>query len=116
MKTLHQDSYSDIEKRVQIAEANLVSAQLIALDDPTPINVQTEVLAKDLWIYLRLTEESFFKQRSRVKWLGEGDLNTPFYHNMMTVRNALNAVKKLLRDDGSVTNSLQEVLSSCGVF
>lgn len=109
MKSLHRDNYSDIEKRVHLAEANLTSAQLIALDDPTPINVQMEVLAKDLWISLRLAEESFFRQRSRVKWLGEGDLNTPFYHSMMTMRNALNAVKQLYRDDGSATNSLQEV-------
>ncbi|KAJ0262185.1 hypothetical protein HA466_0051620 [Hirschfeldia incana] len=109
MKTLHRDNYSDIEKRVQAAEASLNSAQLIALDDPTPINVQVEVWAKDLWISLRLAEESFFRQRSRVKWLGEGDFNTPFYHGMMTIRNALNAVKQLIRDDGTTTNSLQEV-------
>lgn len=109
MKTLHRDNYSDIEKRVREAEHNLTSAQLIALDSPTSFNLQMEAVAKDLWISLRLAEESFFRQRSRVKWLGEGDFNTPFYHNMMTLRNALNAVKQLLRDDGSFTTSLQEV-------
>ncbi|KAJ0231661.1 hypothetical protein HA466_0297770 [Hirschfeldia incana] len=109
MKTLHRENYSDIEKRVHLAEDKLNSAQLAALNDPTPSNVQMEVLAKDLWISLRLAEESFFRQRSRIKWLGEGDLNTPFYHGMMTMRNALNAVKQLFRDDGSVTTSLQEV-------
>lgn len=36
-------------------------------------------------------------------------MNTPSYHGMMTMRNALNAVKQLIRDDGTVTQSLQEV-------
>ncbi|XP_018435547.2 uncharacterized protein LOC108807802 [Raphanus sativus] len=109
MKSLHRDNYSDIEKRVKQAEVSLTSAQLVALNDPTSTNVQAEVWAKDLWISLRLAEESFFRQRSRVKWLGEGDMNTPFYHGMMTMRNALNAVKQLICDDGTVTQSLQEV-------
>ncbi|KAJ0258954.1 hypothetical protein HA466_0076630 [Hirschfeldia incana] len=42
MKSLLRDNYSDIEKRVQMAEANLVSYQLIALNDPSPTNVQME--------------------------------------------------------------------------
>ncbi|CAA7030329.1 unnamed protein product [Microthlaspi erraticum] len=56
---------------------------------------------------LRVAEESFFKQRSRIRWLGEGDLKR-FFHSVTKVRNASNGIKFLLRANGTRTSSLQE--------
>ncbi|CAL9217702.1 unnamed protein product [Arabidopsis halleri] len=41
--------------------------------------------------------------------MGEGDFNTSFFHSVTIVRNASNAIKHLLKSDGSFTSSLQEV-------
>lgn len=41
--------------------------------------------------------------------MGEGDANTPFYHQVMIMRNAINVAKHLLKPDGSYTTSLEEV-------
>ena len=52
-------------------------------------------------MFLRLAEEMFFRQRSRIKRLEAGDLNTHFFHSITLVRNASNGITYLLRGDGS---------------
>ncbi|XP_019087294.1 PREDICTED: uncharacterized protein LOC109127222 [Camelina sativa] len=109
MKSLMRDNFCDLEKRVVEAHSNLVALQLLALNDPSPVNLQNELLAKDGWMHLSLAEEGFFKQKSRLTWLGEGDFNTSFFHKVSMARNAGNAIKLLLKPDGSATSSLKEV-------
>ncbi|XP_068339108.1 uncharacterized protein [Pyrus communis] len=50
---------------------------------------------------LRLQEESYWCQRSRVKWLREGDANTKFFHSSTLQRRRRNKVVKLRNEDGS---------------
>lgn len=109
LKSLYKDNYSDIEKRVAAAQEDLSFKQLLALDHPSSLNIQNEVLARELWFSLRVAVDSFYRQRSRIRWYGEGDLNIPFYHRVTTTRNAGNAIKFLIRQDGSSTSSLEEV-------
>lgn len=109
MKSLLKDNYSDIEKRVAAALEDLSSKQILALNDPSSLNVQNEVDARRLWSELRVAEDSFFYQRSRIRWMGGGDMNTPFHHSITTVRNAGNVIKFLTKPDGSMTSSLEEV-------
>ncbi|XP_023638389.1 uncharacterized protein LOC111830491 [Capsella rubella] len=109
VKSLMRDNFSELEKRVVEAHAKLNPLQLLALNDPSPVNLQNKTLAKEVWVHLSIAEESFFKQKSRLKWLGEGDYNTSFFHKVFTARNAGNAIKFLLKPDGSATSSLQEV-------
>ncbi|KAG7532469.1 Zinc finger PMZ-type [Arabidopsis thaliana x Arabidopsis arenosa] len=109
LKSLLKNNFSDLEKRVLEAHSTLKSLQLISFNDPSPLNLQNESSAKDIWSGLCLTEESFFRQKSRIRWMGEGDLNTSFFHSVTTARNAGNAIRHLLKPDGSYTSSLQEV-------
>ncbi|CAA7058283.1 unnamed protein product [Microthlaspi erraticum] len=109
LRSLLKDNYSAIERRVAETASILSSRQMLSLNDQSEVNLSLEAQAKDIWQSLRLAEESFFKLRSRIKWLGEGDLNTKFFHSVTTARNAKNAIKHLLRPDGSRTTTLQEV-------
>ncbi|KAL0730834.1 hypothetical protein Bca4012_026928 [Brassica carinata] len=109
IKTLAKENLSDIERRVAEAKDSLDSIQLSALTNPSENIFELEKSAKDQWIFLRLPEECFFRQRSRIKWLQLGDLNTAFFHRSTLVRNALNAIKYLLRADGTRSESLEEV-------
>ncbi|KAG7576912.1 hypothetical protein ISN45_Aa03g012390 [Arabidopsis thaliana x Arabidopsis arenosa] len=109
IKDLMKENFSDLEKRVAEAHSTLDALQLLTLNDPSPINIQNEISAKEVWLHLSLAEESFFKQKSRLRWLGEGDSNTSFFHSVTAARNAKNAIKFLMKPDGSLTSSLQEV-------
>lgn len=101
MKSLCKENYSDIEKCVFEASNELKSYKLLTLQDPSPSNVHNEVAARSYWLVLHHAEESYFRQRSRIKWLAEGDFNTSFFHFITKLRNAFTAVKYIVRSDGS---------------
>ncbi|KAG2332389.1 hypothetical protein Bca52824_003569 [Brassica carinata] len=139
IKSLCKENFSQIERRVQEAKSTLDTHQIQALNFPSQDNIASEkkeefrgkvdsqILIKselnfpsrdniasekksrEYWMMLRLVEEMFFRQRSRIKWLEAGDLNTQFFHRITLVRNALNGISYLLRGDGSRSQSLKEV-------
>ncbi|CAH2065837.1 unnamed protein product, partial [Thlaspi arvense] len=109
IKSLCKEKFSSLEQRVQIAMSSLKQLQLVALNNLIPLNVERVQFARDQWMFLRLAEESFFRQRSHIKWMEEGDLDTRYFHLVMTVRNSSNSINYLRKTDGSKTSSLQEV-------
>ena len=61
--------------------------------NPTPI----EILHPPT---LRLQEEAFFKQKSRIRWLQEGDRNTKYFHHFVKKRQMHNRILSVTCDDG----------------
>lgn len=62
---------------------------------PTPIEVQQEqVLREKLWETIK-HEEIYWKQRSRLLWLREGDENTKFFHATVNGRKNRNFINSL---------------------
>ncbi|CAB4270029.1 unnamed protein product [Prunus armeniaca] len=45
-------------------------------------------------------EESYWKQRSRIKWLMEGDANTAFFHQTTIQRRRMNHIHRIKNSDG----------------
>ncbi|XP_010424522.1 PREDICTED: uncharacterized protein LOC104709645 [Camelina sativa] len=52
-----KDIYSDIEKRVAEDEQALSILQVLALNDPSSLNVREESIARSSWLSLRVAEE-----------------------------------------------------------
>jgi hypothetical protein len=53
-------------------------------------------------------EEIWFRQRSRVMWLREGDRNTSYFHKQAAERKRINKIDSLVRADGSVCGNREE--------
>ncbi|WZZ78223.1 hypothetical protein YC2023_098795 [Brassica napus] len=67
-------------------------------------NATTEEIAaalKELSDALK-AEELFWKQKSRVFWLKEGDRNTKFFHALTKQRRARNKITQLLDENGNI--------------
>ncbi|XP_048615720.1 uncharacterized protein LOC106350744 [Brassica napus] len=67
-------------------------------------NATTEEIAaalKELSHALK-AEEMFWKQKSRVFWLREGDRNTKFFHALTKQRRARNKITQLLDENGNI--------------
>lgn len=54
-------------------------------------------------------EEIFWKQKSRVTWLNNGDKNTKFFHASVMQRRACNRISGIEVDNGNWTSDPQEV-------
>lgn len=57
---------------------------------------QEDILAK---------EEVFWRQKSREKWLNEGDCNTKFFHNSTIANRAFKSIKKIKDGPGNLTEN-----------
>ncbi|XP_033128797.1 uncharacterized protein LOC117129330 [Brassica rapa] len=73
-----------------------------ALTDPTSANFQEEKTVMAKLVFLRSIEESYFRQRSRICWLKEGDHNTSFFHRLTQVRNSNNSIRSFCLANGDI--------------
>lgn len=60
------------------------------------------------WTILSNAEESFLRQKSRIRWCSEGDSNTSFFHKSVKAHQARNNISSLRNDmDERVTDKEQ---------
>lgn len=52
-------------------------------------------------------KDALIVQRSRSKWIKDGDANTRFFHNCLKVRTSRNSIKALKENDGWVVSPLE---------
>jgi hypothetical protein len=57
-------------------------------------------------------EEAFWKQRSKVYWLKEGDTNSRFFHAMASTRRRRNNIMTMQMEEGEIVTAQQDI---CGV-
>lgn len=67
--------------------------QIQVLQTPTEDLFRQEQVLHDKWCFLRLIEEAYFKQKSKINWLKEGDLNTAYFHRLVQVRASINSIR-----------------------
>ncbi|XP_058753873.1 uncharacterized protein LOC131627052 [Vicia villosa] len=69
--------------------------------------------SKDFWMNLKI-KENMLIQKSRLKWLNDGDANSKYFHRVMKARRSRNHIGPLLTESGfveSVAEVKEEVLS-----
>lgn len=96
LKLLNRENYSNIQERGRETNSLLQIAQVQALQVPTPITFQVERDLHQRWNFLCEIEELYFRQKSRINWLKEGDLNTTYFHRICQTRACYNAIRAFM--------------------
>ncbi|XP_030540728.2 uncharacterized protein LOC115748390 [Rhodamnia argentea] len=103
LKQLNTSSFSDISNRTEQARLALFSIQDALERDPTNRSlVDRELEHLRAFSELRLREESFYKRKSRIRWLKEGDHNTRYFHHFVNKRHHRNRILSVLDSTGVV--------------
>ncbi|KAL3733326.1 hypothetical protein ACJRO7_022799 [Eucalyptus globulus] len=103
LKQLNREEFSNISVRTAEAREALRLAQLDLHLDPTNSDfAHLEKAHRKLFVNLRRDEESFYRQKSRIRWLKEGDRNTKFFHNSVKRRQLRNRILSVKDSSGAL--------------
>ena len=71
-------------------------------DDSPSAHPDTVRIGLETYLHeLLARQETYWKQRSRVMWLAEGDMNTKFFHQQASNRRKKNTIKGLFNSQGA---------------
>ena len=65
---------------------------------------------------LLVADESFFKQKSRIRWIQEGDMNTKFFHRMTAARQKQRSIRALIDARGKKLTNYTEISNEAVSF
>lgn len=116
LRALSKDKLGELPKRTREALKNLCEMQRRTLENPTEEAIQDEIRAYARWQKLAELEEEFLKQKSKVHWLDVGDGNNTFFHNSAKIREIRNAIFEIMRADGSIAKTEEDIKEEAGSF
>ncbi|XP_030467298.1 uncharacterized protein LOC115686220 [Syzygium oleosum] len=100
LKHLNRCSFSDISTRTEQARSDLFIVQTALDSNPFDQSLLArEMELQRIFSDLRLQEESFYRQKSRIRWIKEGDMNTKFFHHHVNHRRIHNRILSVSSDD-----------------
>lgn len=101
LKEWNREEYGGMEERVERLVGDIKE-----LDDKgEEVGLEEEVIASrkakfgDLWRILKARDASIV-QRSRARWMKEGDVNSKYFHSCIKRRSSSNSMKALKVGDG----------------
>jgi len=96
LKKWSANKFGNIVHKVGEATSHLANVRRRKEEVPADASlVREEEVAKEDLNRILAREESIIRQKSRVKWLKEGDRNTRFFHAHLRVRRATNKVRRV---------------------
>ncbi|XP_058071209.1 uncharacterized protein LOC131220275 [Magnolia sinica] len=109
LRSWNRNSFGDISKKVQEAENETARAEVSLLlsnskADAIKLNLAHVNLKK---AYLQ--EQIFWKQKSRISWLAEGDRNTRFFHDTVIDRHRRLEISELKSPTGETIETIEDI-------
>jgi hypothetical protein len=99
IKEWNKEVYGAIDSKILILVEEIkdtdVRGELMTLSEEE-VELR-KVHFRSLWHLIR-SKEALLVQRSRDRWLKEGDANTTYFHNCVKERGSVNALRALLVD------------------
>lgn len=97
-----------VNKKVVESKIQIINQKLIQEGFNYDINEQSEKLHHE-WENLCKQEEIFWRQKSRVQWLKEGERNTSIFHRSTMANKAFNRISTIRDKKGDMQNTHKEI-------
>ena len=110
LKTFNMCRYGNIFEKVKEKKRELVELQLLNLSSITDGSIMIERSLTLELHELLVDEESFFKQKSRIRWIQRGDMNIKNFHRMTAVRQKQKGILTLTDVKGKSLRFIQKFL------
>ncbi|CAE6012165.1 unnamed protein product [Arabidopsis arenosa] len=108
-RSLNRLRFSNIQQRTDLALSQLETLQIALLTSPTDSLFREEHVARKKWNFFAAALESFYRQKSRIRWLHEGDANTRFFHRAVLAHHAINLIKFLRGPDDTRIDNVDQI-------
>lgn len=100
--------FANIQQKTNLAMEELQEVQREMLVSPLESLFRREFVARKKLIFLESALQIFYKTKSRIRWLNEGDANTKFFYKMVIAHQARNAIRFLFDAHGNkITYAVQ---------
>ncbi|KAK6138148.1 hypothetical protein DH2020_028084 [Rehmannia glutinosa] len=110
LKELNSKHYSHISSRALKAKTELKEAQSQLESSPGNADLEARLPSlRERATFLATAEKHFYQQKAKCKFLVYSDKCTKFFHAMAKRNAKKNYISSLTREDGSLTNSLEQV-------
>lgn len=98
----------DLVRRVEQVEEEITTLQTKEDQEGSLSDLDIASLRANLAMHHSLLQqqETFWRQRSRIQWIREGDRNTRFFHQSTLRRRAANRIRRLVDDDGQAQEDI----------
>ncbi|XP_027077095.1 uncharacterized protein [Coffea arabica] len=104
-----REVFGDIFEAVKVAEQRALNAEVSYDADPSQPNL---VLLHEAQAQLRrshATENMFWQQKSRIKWLKDGDRNSKYFHSVVVERQSRSLIHRIKSSDGKWLDSTSDI-------
>ncbi|XP_078156609.1 uncharacterized protein LOC144552516 [Carex rostrata] len=99
------------EQQTPKRRLNTIRQQILSHQIQHPLNQEPGVEERLLADYRKAEEDLaiYWRQRSRVQWQCEGDMNTSFFHMMATQRRRGNSITQIQQENGFLVTDAKEI-------
>lgn len=91
----------------------MLNGQRALLSNISAVTSLEERITHRKWLLLANAEETFMRQKSRVSWLKEGDMNSTYFHRAIVTRRTRNHIYILLDDNGQKIERKKDLQQHC---
>ncbi|XP_074301033.1 uncharacterized protein LOC141632379 [Silene latifolia] len=117
LKALNRDQFSDVENLTHVTELSLKHFQTLLSKDP--LNEDLVSAEKEFSKELRFLKEArvkFLNQKSKEKWIKDGDENSAYFHTSITRRRARNRVYQIRDMHNTLCSTYEEIKNAFEVY